>query len=81
MNSNLLFIIINSLQFDIDRVIKQFNDWDNFIKRIAVLNYEIKYWKHILFKYNDKERFTRAKTIGKDYTEDRLKKRILDNVN
>ena len=48
---------------------------------MAVLNYEIKYGKHIAFKHRDKERFTRAKTIGENYTEDRLKERILDNIN
>ena len=69
------------LQFDIDRAIKQSKDWDDFIKRMADLNYEIKYGKHIAFKHKDKERFTRAKTIGEDYTEDRLKERILDNAN
>lgn len=69
------------LQFDIDRAIKQSNDWDNFIKRMAAIDYEIKHGKHIAFKHKDKERFTRAKTIGEDYAEDRLKERILDNAN
>lgn len=69
------------LQFDIDRAIKQSKDWDDFIKRMAALDYEIKYGKHVTFKHKDKERFTRAKTIGEDYTEDRLKERILDNAN
>ncbi|HGC7249124.1 TPA: relaxase/mobilization nuclease domain-containing protein, partial [Streptococcus agalactiae] len=69
------------LQFDIDRAIKQSKDWDDFIKRMAVLNYEIKYGKNIAFKHKDKERFIRTKTIGEDYTEDRLKERILDNAN
>ena len=69
------------LQFDIDRAIKQSNDWDYFIKRMAALNYEIKYGKHIAFKHNDKERFIRVKTIGEDYTEDRLKERIVENAN
>ena len=69
------------LQFDIDRAIKQSKDWDDFIKRMAALNYEIKYGKHIAFKHKDKERYTRAKTIGEDYTENRLKERILDNAN
>lgn len=71
----------SKFQFDIDRAIKQSKDWDDFIKRMAALNYEIKYGKHIAFKHKDKERFTRAKTIGEDYTEDRLKERILDNAN
>ena len=48
---------------------------------MATLDYEIKYGRHIAFKHKDKERFTRAKTIGEDYTEDRLKKRILGNTN
>ena len=69
------------LQFDIDRAIKQSNDWDDFIKRMTAIDYEIKYGKYIAFKHKDKERFTRAKTLGEDYTEDRLKERILDNTN
>ena len=48
---------------------------------MVALDYEIKYGKYIAFKHKDKERFTRAKTIGEDYTEDRLKERILDNAN
>ena len=71
----------SKLQFDIDRMIKQSKDWDEFLKKIADLGYEIKYGKHIAFKHKDKERFTRAKTIGEDYTEERLKERILENAN
>lgn len=48
---------------------------------MATLDYEIKYVKHIAFKHKDKERFTRTKTIGEDYTGDRLKESILDNTN
>ena len=48
---------------------------------MATLDYEIKYGKYIAFKHKDKERFTRAKTIGEDYTEDRLKERIVENAN
>lgn len=69
------------LQFDIDRMIKQSKDWDEFLKKMAKLGYEIKHGKHIAFKHKDKERFTRAKTIGADYTEDRLKERIKDASN
>jgi prefoldin subunit 5 len=45
---------------------------------MAELGYEIKYGKHIAFKPKDKARFTRAKTIGEDYTEERLKERIAE---
>ena len=48
---------------------------------MTAIYYEIKYGKYIAFKHKDKERFTRAKTLGEDYTEDRLKERILDNTN
>ena len=64
------------LQFDIDRMIKQSKDWEEFLKKIAELGYEIRHGKHIAFKPKDKQRFTRAKTIGEDYTEERLKERI-----
>ena len=70
----------SKLQFDIDRMIAQSKDWDTFLKKIADLGYEIKHGKHIAFKHNDKERFTRAKTIGENYTEERLKERISENT-
>ena len=66
------------LQFDIDRLIKQSKDWDEFLKKMADLGYEIKYGKHITFKSKDKARFTSSKTIGEDYTEERLKERIAE---
>ena len=46
---------------------------------MAELGYEIKHRKHIAFKPKDKQRFTRAKTIGEDYTEERLRERIVEN--
>ena len=66
------------LQFDIDRMITQSKDWDEFLKKMADLCYEIKYGKHIAFKPKNKARFTRTKTIGEDYTEERLKERIAE---
>ena len=67
------------LQFDIDRLIKQSKDWEEFLKKMAEIGYEIKHGKHIAFKPKDKQRFTRAKTIGEDYTEERLRERITEN--
>ena len=69
---------ISRLQFDIDRMIKQSKDWDEFLEKMAELCYEIKHGKHIAFKPKDKLKFTRAKTIGEDYTEERLKERIAE---
>ena len=59
-------------------MIKQSKDWDDFLKKMADPGYEIKYGKHIAFKPKDKPRFTRSKTIGEDYTEERLKERIAE---
>lgn len=59
-------------------MIKQSKDWDEFLKKMADLGYEIKYGKHIAFKPKDKARFTRTKTIGEDYTEEWLKERIAE---
>ena len=69
------------LQFDIDRMITQSKNWAEFIQKMTELGYEIKYGKHIAFKQRGKERFTRAKTIGEDYTEESLKERISENIN
>ncbi len=43
------------------------------MSRMEEQEYEIKQGKHIAFRHKDKERFTRSKTIGEDYTEERLR--------
>ncbi len=40
--------------------------------------YEIKFGKHIAFRKKGQQRFTRAKTIGGNYTEERIRDRILN---
>ena len=66
------------LQFDIDRAIKKAQDWEDFLQIMDQYGYEIKHEKHIAFKKIDgQKRFTRAMRIGEDYTEKRLKERIL----
>ena len=66
------------LQFDIDRVIKQSINWQNFLSKMEGCGYEIKIGKHIAFRTKNQQRFTRAKTIGANYTEERIKERILN---
>ncbi len=70
----------SKLQFDIDRMLKQAYNWEDFLKRMSELGYEIKHGKHIAFKHKDKQRFTRAKTIGEDYTEERLIQRLRESI-
>ncbi|VDN49293.1 Relaxase/Mobilisation nuclease domain-containing protein [Petrocella atlantisensis] len=67
------------LQYAIDLAIKKAKNWDDFLRILQSQGYEIKYGKHISFKAVRQERFTRAKTIGDDYTEDKIKERIADS--
>jgi len=66
------------LQFDIDKIIKQSINWQDFLDRMKSFGYEIKLGKHIAFRKEGQQRFTRAKTIGVNYTEERIKERILN---
>ena len=66
------------LQFDIDRTIKQSINWQDFLSKMEGCGYEIKHGKHIAFRTKNQQRFTRAKTIGANYTEEKIKERILN---
>ncbi len=68
----------SKLQFDIDRMINKSKSWEEFLENMKSIDYEIKFGKHIAFRHKDKPRFTRSKTIGEDYTEERLKERIVE---
>ena len=59
-------------------MINKSNSWEEFLENMESLDYEIKFGKHIAFRHKDKQRFTRSKTIGEDYTEERLKERIAE---
>ena len=64
------------LKQTIDRCVITAKDWDEFLKLMQEAGYEIKPGKYISFRAEGQERFTRAKTIGDNYTEDRIKERI-----
>lgn len=64
------------LRQTIDRLVITANDWDEFLKLMQEAGYEIKLGKYISFRAEGQERFTRAKTIGENYSEERLKERI-----
>ena len=64
------------LQFDMDRVIQKAINWEHFLKIMEQYGYEIKFGKYIAFKQKNQQRFTRAKTIGTNYTEEKIKERI-----
>ena len=64
------------LKQTIDRLVITAKDYDDFLWLMQEAGYEIKTGKHISFRAEGQERFTRAKTIGDNYTEDRIKERI-----
>ena len=64
------------LEAAIDKSINWSNTYDQFLQNMKMLGYEIKLGKYIAFRASDQERFTRAKTLGPDYTEERIRERI-----
>ena len=64
------------LKQTIDRNIIMAKDYDEFLKLMQDAGYEIKPGKYISFRAEGQDRFTRAKTIGENYTEERIKERI-----
>ena len=68
----------SGLQFDIDRTIKRSINWQDFLSKMGSCGYEIKIGKHIAFREKEQEESIRAKIIGANYTEERIKDRILN---
>lgn len=64
------------LKQTIDRLVITAKDYDDFLRLIQEAGYEIKTGKYISFRAKGQERFTRSKTIGENYTEERIKERI-----
>ena len=65
------------LRFAIDKNIMLAKDFDDFLRLMQESRYEVKLGKYISFRAEGQERFTRAKTIGDNYTEERIKERIV----
>ena len=64
------------LKQTIDRLVIIAKDYDDFLRLMQEAGYEIKTGKYISFRAKGQERFTRSKTIGENYTEERIKERI-----
>ena len=64
------------LKQTIDRLVITAKDYDDFLRLMQEAGYEIKIGKYISFRAEGQERYTRSKTIGENYTEERIKERI-----
>lgn len=66
----------SQLRRAIDTAILSAKNYEAFLRFMQEAEYEIKYGKYISFRAKGQERFTRSKTIGDDYTEERIRERL-----
>ena len=64
------------LKIAIDAAIPQAKDFDGFLRLMEAQSYEVKQGKFISFRAPGQERFTRCKTLGENYTEEAITRRI-----
>ena len=64
------------LKTAIDAAIPQARDFDSFLRLMEAQGYEMKRGKFISVRSPGQERFTRCKTLGVDYTEEAITRRI-----
>ncbi|MCL1883444.1 MAG: relaxase/mobilization nuclease domain-containing protein [Defluviitaleaceae bacterium] len=70
----------DKLQATIDNLIPMSKNFEDFLKQMESKGYKVKRGKHISFQAPEQERFTRAKRIGTEYTEDAIKDRIANSL-
>ncbi len=66
----------SKLKLTIDITIPLSKNFDDFLKRMEKSGYEIKQGKYVSFRALGQERFTRSKTLGDNYTAERIAERI-----
>lgn len=64
------------LKETVDLLIPQVKDFEELLEKLQASGYEIKRGKYISCRAPGQERFTRLKTLGADYTEEAIRKRI-----
>jgi hypothetical protein len=64
------------LKDNIDRVIPNSESYEDFLKNMVAIGYEIKQGKYDSFRFHEQERFTRSKTLGINYTKEAITNRI-----
>jgi len=66
------------LRRTIDAAVRSSNSFNSFMSFMQEAGYEVKHGKHISFRATGQERFTRVKTVGDNYTEERIRERIAE---
>lgn len=68
------------IQEDVDVALSQSLTYTQFIKQLKDMGYDVKdKVKYVAIKAKGQERYIRLKSLGSEYTEPKLKERILDN--
>lgn len=68
------------LKYCIDYYIYKSSNFNEFLQGMQNAGYKIKYGKHIAFKCAGMDKNIRAKYFGEDYTEEKIKERILEEI-
>ena len=72
------FIWSDMIKRDMDACILQNNTFDDFLCMLKEKGYEIKQGKYLAVRPPGMDRFKRCKTLGDEYSEERIKQRILE---
>lgn len=72
------FIWSDMIKRDMDACILQNNNFEDFLRMLQEKGYEIKQGKYLAVRPPGMNRFKRCKTLGDEYSEERMKQRILD---
>lgn len=71
------FLWADMIKRDIDICLVQAESFEEFMSMISEKGYEIKQGKHLAIKPMGMKKFRRLKSFGEDYTEERLRERVL----
>lgn len=67
----------SAIRVDVDAALRNSMTWTSFLRNLQGRGYEIKYGKHIAIRPPGKERFVRLRSLGENYTEEKIRERIL----
>ena len=70
------FVWSDMIARDLDACILQASDFDGFLERMKDKGYEVKQGKYLAVKPPGMGRFKRCKTLGENYSEERIRSRI-----
>ena len=67
------------LRRTLDAAVRSSSTFDSFLDFMQAAGYEVKQGKYMSFRATGQERFTRAKTVGDNYTEERIRERLAED--